>query len=269
MRFRCVRCQTERIDTTLSSFFLCDPCAMSLIDRAFNRNQPAFRDFRTRSFCALCNEERELALWQWFLCPNCERLVSSYRRGRVAQEFVFREWDRLVAQQVPRIVIEATDPVELMAYQRPRGRRGLAKTLDFRALEGGQPVFWVEAKTGQRSIEEFATFQLDGSDCDDILNVVRLTNLPAYVFHVQLASEHHPPADRVSPQAIWWSDFYVMTEGFQKMERRRRNGGKMAAHFSPRCFAPLESLGPALRKGHHRRLLERLHKEGPPEMYRI
>jgi len=173
-----------------------------------------------------------------------------------------------VAPHVPSLVLEVVDTVELRPYERPARRRDLAVELDFRAREAGEPKFWVELKTGQRSIDELATFQLDGSDCDDILNVVRQTNLPAYVFHVQLEREYSPPSDRVVGRAIWWTDIYAMTDAFVRMERRRRNGGKMAAHFARACFQPLELLGPALRDGHHRNLWERLRQDGPPAMYR-
>lgn len=67
---------------------------------------------------------------------------------------------------------------------------------------------------------------------------------------------------------VWWTDIYAMTAAFLRSERRRQNGGKMAAHFSPVCFAPLESLRAALRDGHHRVLRARLEREGPPPLYR-
>jgi hypothetical protein len=160
------------------------------------------------------------------------------------------------------------DEVSLSPHYRRPGKRELASVLDFQAVEREQPVFWIELKTGQRGIEEFATFQLDYSDCDDILNVVKLERLPAYVFHVQLAREYRPPSAQVLGVGIWWTDVYAMSEAFVKSERRSRNGGKMAAHFSPGCFRPLLSLGHALREGHHVSLGQRLRESGPPSLYR-
>jgi len=268
MRLRCARCRTERVDTALGSFFLCDECAIALAERAFNGAGPSFWDFAVASYCALCNERKDLKLAQWFLCPYCERMVNSYRLGRVCQDYSLAEWGRVVAPVAPDIAIEPVDPVVLSPYERPRGRRELAVTLDYRMIEGGQQVAWVELKTGQRSITEFATFQLDHSDCDDILNVVGTTDLPAYVFHGQLDREYHPPSDRSVPRGLWWTDIYAMSDAFRTSQRRRRNGGKMAAHFTPACFAAIETLGRTLRNGHHRALLERLRREGPPTLYR-
>lgn len=268
MRLLCARCQTERMDTALASFFLCNDCAIALADQAFNGAGPSFWDFGVASYCALCNERKDLQLAQWFLCPYCERMVNSYRLGRVSQDYALAEWGRVVTPVAPGITIEPVDPVVLSAYERRRGRRELAVTLDYWMIEGGEQMAWVELKTGQRSIMEFATFQLDHSDCDDILNVVRSTNIPAYVFHAQLDREYHPPSDRSVPRGLWWTDIYAMGDAFRVSERRRRNGGKMAAHFAPACFAPIVTLGPALREGHQRALLERLRREGPPTLYR-
>lgn len=268
MRLLCVRCRTERRDTALGSFFLCAPCTTALVEQAFNRAVPAFAGFTVTSYCALCNEHRDLRLCQWFLCPYCERLVNSYRLGRVSQAFALQEWGRLVAPHVPDIAVEGVDAVTLRPYERRAGRRDLAEVLDFRAIEDGRPAAWIELKTGQRAIEELATFQLDHSDCDDILNVVRITSLPSYIFHVQLGKEYEPPSDRIVPHGAWWTDIYAMSDAFLRSERRRRNGGKMAAHFAPACFARLESLGAALRDGHHRTLRERMEREGPPPLYR-
>lgn len=269
MRLLCVRCRTERIDTGLRSFFLCEPCAAALREQAFNQNPPSSWDIRVTSYCALCNEERPLRLYQWFLCPYCDRLVNSYRLGRVSQAFAVAQWELLVAPHAPAIALEVVDAVTLSPYERRSGKRELAETLDLRARENGAPVSWFELKTGQRSIAELATFQLDHSDCDDIINVVRVSSLPAFVLHVQLGREYRPPSVRVVTYGIWWSDIYAMSEAFVKSERRRLNGGKMAAHFSPACFAPLDSLGRALRDGRHRALRERLNREGPPRMYRL
>lgn len=187
IRLLCVRCRTDRRDTALGTFWLCEACTVALVEQAFGGAAPAFEGLGVTSYCALCNEQRDLHLCQWFLCPYCGRLVNSYRLGRVSQGFAAQEWQRLVAPHVPSIAIEVVDAVTLSPYERRGGRRGLAKVLDFRVTEDGAQAAWIELKTGQRAIGELATFQLDHSDCDDILNVVRNTNLPAYVFHVQLA----------------------------------------------------------------------------------
>lgn len=265
----CVRCRTDRRDTILASFWLCNACNFALTQQAFGGAAPAFEGFEAASYCALCNEQRDLHLYQWYLCPYCGRLVNSYRLGRVSQGFAAQEWERHVAPYVPSMAIEVIDAVMLAPYNRGGRRRALAHVLDFRVTEDGAPVVWVELKTGQRAIGELATFQLDHSDCDDILNVVRSTNLPAYVFHAQLGREYQPPSDRIVTHGIWWTDIYAMTDAFLRSERRRQNGGKMAAHFSPGCFAPLGSLGAALRDGHHRALRARLEREGPPVLYRL
>lgn len=268
MRLLCARCRIERVDTALASFFLCDDCASALAERAFNGAGPSFWDFGVASYCALCNQRKDLRLAQWFLCPYCERMVNSYRLGRVSQDYALAEWHRAVAPLAPQISIEPVDPVVLSPYERPRRRRELATTLDYRMIERGDQMAWIELKTGQRSIEEFATFQLDHSDCDDIFNVVRTSNLPAYVLHGQLDREYYPPSDRSVPRGLWWTDMFTMSEAYRGSERRRRNGGKMAAHFGPGCFRGIEELGEALRNGHHRTLRERLARDGPPLLYR-
>lgn len=195
-------------------------------------------------------------------------MVNSYRLGRVSQDYSLSEWERVVVPAAPALIIEPVDPVVLSPYERPVGRRELAVALDYRMIANGEHVAWIELKTGQRSIAEFATFQLDHSDCDDILNVVRTTNLPAYVFHAQLDREYHPPSDRSVPRGLWWTDIYAMADAYRESRRRRTNGGKMAAHFAPGCFAALESLGSALRDGHLQRLQERLRQDGLPILYR-
>jgi hypothetical protein len=270
MRLLCARCSTERVDTALASFFLCADCAVALSGQAFNGAGPSFWDFGVVSHCSLCNDRKDLKLAQWFLCPFCERVVNSYRLGRVSRTYTLTEWDRLILPVATSLRIEPTDPVTLNPYVRPVRGQNITQPLDYRVLDGGTHAAWLEVKTGQRSIAEFATFQLDHSDCDDILDNVRSTMLPAYLVHVQLDREYHPPSDRSVPRGLWWTDMYALAAAYVGSRRRpgRRNGGKMAAHFSPNCFASLETLGPALRDGRHRALLERLLTEGPPQLYR-
>ena len=269
MRLRCARCNTERLDTELSTFYLCNECVSRLTQQALHGTDPVLRTFEIPSYCGLCNKQESLSLTQWFLCPYCARLVNSYRLGRVSQAFASSEWVSTVQPHVPKILLDPVDVIELRPYQRAGRRRALATELDFIGREDGAALFWVELKTGQRSIADLATFQLDQSDCDDILNVIRQTGLPAYVFHVHLGKEYHPPSNRILTHGVWWTDVYAMTEAFLQMERRQRNGGKLAAHFSRECFQPLASLGPALSESHHLAILARLQKQGPPEMYRL
>ena len=268
MQLQCARCSMARRDTALQSFFLCDRCADLLKTNAFNNIAPSFKNFEIETYCGLCNERTVSHLMQWYLCPFCDRLANSYRLGRISQSFALTEWTRLVQPIVPDIKIEVVDQVELSPYTRKAGKkRKLATQLDLRAHQGETPIFWIELKTGQRSIDEFATFQLDVSDCDDILSVVKLTRIPAYVLHIQLEKQYHPPSDHIVGKGIWWSDIFSMTDVFVKAERRQRDGGKMAAHFSPECFLPFETFGEALKSNHHIIMRKRLDAEGPPRMY--
>jgi hypothetical protein len=159
------------------------------------------------------------------------------------------------------------DEIEMRPVERRFGKRKLATTLDFEIQLGTQTLAWAELKSGKRSIDEFTTFQLDQSDCDDITNVVSSSALPALVLHVQYERTFLPPSFEIQGKGVWWTDIRKMKAGFVKAERRRLESDKIAAHFSRTCFEPLETLPAALQGGLIPDLAVWLKDEGELRLY--
>jgi len=187
----------------------------------------------------------------------------------VATEYALQQWNTLVAPSVPHIYLKQVDIVQPQQYERRR-KREPAKQLDFLGVEraSGQPLFWLELKTGRNALSDMRTFQLDKSDCDDVLNVVKATGLPALLCHVYVAQEFQPPTSRFIGAGIWWTDIFAMSDSFIEIRRRRFDSGKEAAHFAPRCFRELNVLAKMLSQGYHFDLQCRLAREGIPKLYR-
>jgi hypothetical protein len=256
-------------NTQLATFFLCDDCCEELSRLACRGEPPVFREFDLIGFCGLCNESRCVKLTQWYLCEDCQRVINSYRLGRVAAEYALQQWDTLVTPSVPHIYLKQVDIVQPQQYERRR-KREPAKQLDFLAVERAsyQPLFWLELKTGRNALSDMRTFQLDKSDCDDVLNVVKVTGLPALLCHVCVAQEFQPPTSRFIGAGIWWTDIFAMRDSFIEIRRRRFDSGKEAAHFAPTCFRELNVLAKMLSQGYHFALQWRLAREGIPKLYR-
>jgi hypothetical protein len=188
----------------------------------------------------------------------------------VAAKYALQQWKKLVARSVPHIYLKEVDIVQPQQYERRRGKRVPATQLDFLGVERAcnQRLFWLELKTGRNALGDMTTFQLDVSDCDDVLNVVQVTGLPALLCHVHVAQEFQPPTSRFIGVGIWWTDIFAMSDGFIELRQRRFDSGKRAAHFDPGCFRTLDALAEMLSQGHHLALRLRLVREGIPKLYR-
>lgn len=240
------------------------------MDKALHGTPPAFRDFATRGFCGLCGRQQEGAVTQWFLCPTCRGVLGSLSKARIAASFFETSWSAAAADHGLAWTAKPVDVVEPRPYEAPRRRREPASHLDYLIVKqpSGERVAWVEMKTGRSALSEMQTFQLDCSDCDDIINTVRQSGLPAYVCHVKITQQFLPPTSGFRGTAVWWTDLYSLAEHFLKTQMRRRwDGGKTAAHFAPDCFQPLDALFAALKECHAAHLAKRLATEGTPDLY--
>lgn len=152
-----------------------------------------------------------------------------------------------------------------------RGRkRELATRLDLRAVRGAddEPAFWIEVKTGPGSLDEIREFQLDCSDCDDIMNAVITSGMPAFIVHCQMGKVPEPPTMRLVGQGVWWTTLTEFARSFKDVRPRRGNERKFAAYYGPDCFHPIETFGGFLSKGGLKREMARLAKSGCPQLYR-
>jgi hypothetical protein len=251
--------------TKLCSFFLCDECASKLVNECFNGHLPVFEGYNVNGFCALCGNYKPVKLRQWFLCDNCERVVHSYPVGMAAQNYVLKWWN----ENIPEIRLEVTDPIVLSSY--PSGKKK-AKTTTNPDLTGfdaqGNKVLLIEIKTGRSAINEMSNFQLDISDCDDILEFVRRELVATYIFHVQVIEEFSPPTSYFKPVGIWWTDIFKMERSFQKIIKRRIDRGKQAVYFDPKCFETMTSFINEVKKEKYNDLTKKLRQGRIPILYK-
>lgn len=104
--------------------------------------------------------------------------------------------------------------------------------------------------------------------CDDIMNTVRSSGLPALLIHCQVMKVPEPPAMRITGTALWWTDLEQFASAFTDVRPRRGNERKEAAYFSPSCFQPIDTLGRFLSGGWLDRASRSLAGEGCPALYR-
>ena len=237
-QYVCVRHLQASKTTKLAAFFLCQKCVKDLTEQAFNGNGPVFEGYSLNGYCNLCAEYQKVGLRQWFLCDNCERMIRSYPLGRAAQNYVLKWW----REHIPQLKLINTDPIVLSPYIHPRRKMKRPSNPDFIAIDANQQKqLMIEVKTGRSSISEMSSFQLDFSDCDDILEFVRRELLPTYMFHVQIAEEFSPPTGYFTARNMWWIDIFKMEKCFERAVKRRINRGKQAAYYNRKCFQDMTS----------------------------
>jgi hypothetical protein len=190
--------------------------------------------------------------------------------GKLSSRFVLEEINRVIIPQVPHLLFEEADPIEIQSTGQRGRRRALATRLDLHALErdSRERAFWIELKTGPGSAEEMAEFQLDCSDCDDIENTVKTSGNIAFLFHVQMSKVPEPPTMRIIGNQIWWTDLFSFANAFLQTKPRRGNERKIAAYFDPSCFKRLEIFADYLIGAEMRKMLKRFDREGCPSLYR-
>jgi hypothetical protein len=186
-------------------------------------------------------------------------------------------WEQSIAPYVPQIVLEETDPPEL----RPRGRRSDANRIslaDFTGYSSNQPataLLGFELKSGKSAASTdggignpMTRFQLDTTDCDDILAVVAREDIPVYLVHVQVIGRAHPPTERFHGVGFWWTDLWTMQSNFQTVDIRPRET-RNAAYYKTSMFRGVSSLRDHLSNDGHIADRQRLAKGGIPWLYRV
>jgi hypothetical protein len=255
MSYRCARCGSRK-SLTLSFFFLCNDCATRLTTEAFNNNKPVFEGLQVKGYCYLCGKYTDVKLRQWPLCEDCSRIVHSYPIGIVAQECVLK-WLR---EKITGIRFELTDPITLKPYSKNRKDKEPQPDITGYDIKGNK-ILVIEVKSGHSSIDEMKSFQLDISDCEDILKYVEKERVATYIFHVQVTEMFEPPTMYFKCAGIWWTDIFELSKNFQRKVKRRIDRGKMAAHYNPRCFKPVESFIDEIKSGRYKDLTDRLNSE--------
>jgi hypothetical protein len=209
--YLCARHGERSWDTSLSSLYLCEVCAAQFQEKAFGDEPPCYVGSALEGYCLHCNERRaDIRLRQWFLCGVCDRVVRSIGRSVVAARYVLAVWENRVAPVAPTVEFRETDVPELQ----PRSKETIAAkvaTADFMAndRDSGELLFGVELKTGKSYItgdaigSKMGQFQLDTSDCDDILTVVDRERVPVYLAHVQVVDRAEPPTVRYAALGLW------------------------------------------------------------------
>lgn len=252
---KCARHTSPYTARSVAYFFLCDRCAARFVNEVFNGRPALYHGESMQGFCGLCNELTDVRFRQWFLCPVCNNVTSSYQKSLVSSAAIHRFWRRHVQPVMPQFVLRETDVVRLTPFARAgRTKRQGAEDLtdaDFLVSEASRgqeiPRFHIELKTGPGAIDEMTEFQLDVNDYNDVVGPVRNTGLPAYVFHVQLGMEYLPPTRRSVARRIWWTDVATLTRHL-KRRAQRRDESKAAFYFDPKAFRPAEEFGAHLER---------------------
>ena len=141
--------------------------------------------------CGLCNALQGVTLRLWFACPICWNVVVAYQKGFAASEAVHAYWRSMIAPSSPDLHLVERDEIRLLPYARgsqtKKAAAALLTALDFAVLEKDRgPLFHIELKTGPGGMAEMREFQLDVNDSNDIMGAVNNTQLPAYIFHIQV-----------------------------------------------------------------------------------
>ena len=271
--YRCARHDTVRADSKLVGLFLCDECAQLFKSRLFSGADPEFSYSAVTGLCSYCSVMKEVREHFWFLCGICERIVRSYPAEQAATAFL-SEWWRQSSQSdetLKEIELKRTDPVCLMSFREHQEWRASPHESkpDFTAVRSStsEKVFAIEMKTGRSSIRKMSAFQLDVSDCDDILSFVNKLKIPSYVFHVQVVEEYSPPTFRKVAVNAWWISVVDMENAFREVRTRQREQ-RPAAYYRKTAFKPLETFLEHV-KGAEFESIRRMLESKTPRLYRL
>lgn len=273
--YTCARHNQPRGDASLSSMFLCDNCATLFQDNGFRGKKPEYMGDLVKGYCLHCNKLLDsVRLYQWFLCGNCYRVVKSIGRSVAAVAYVEGWWRNHVRCEFPHLRLELTDPPEIRSYSVEDGDHQ-ESDIDFICIDEkqGKPVFGIELKAGRNRLKggsigtAMTQFQLDHSDCDDLLRALRQRQIPGYVFHAQVIDRAYPPTSFYTAVGLWWTDLCLMSENF-KETKQRPNENRPAAYFHPRMFSDLDSYIEHLRQNGMTTLIQKFASEGFPQLYR-
>ena len=269
---KCARHTSSYTARNVAYFFLCDGCCSRFTHEVFNERPAIYHGDSMQGFCGLCNELTDVRFRQWFLCPICYNVASSYQKGFVSAAAVHEFWRRHVVPVVPSLTLRETDVVTLSPFARgKRTKRQAADDLadaDFlvseKTADGEVPRFHIELKAGPGAMDAMSEFQLDMNDYNDIVGPVLNTGLPAYVFHVQLGMEYFPPTKRSVSRNLWWTDLATLTSHL-KRRARRRDESKPAFYFEPKAFRDKSDFVEHVAQRGYERVISAL-KAAPPEL---
>lgn len=253
--YECAREGELRRDAGLAGFFLCGTCAQDWREEAFDGQRYEYRSEELKGYCLNCNQHRDdVRLHQWFMCGVCERVARSIGRSIVAAASVMKAWEDSVSPRLPELTLIDADV--------PRLHRRNAETvgakvasIDFIAENRkGDAVLGLELKTGKGFVgrtgvgSRIAEFQLDVSDCDDILTVVSERHIPVYLVHAQVIDRAEPPTVRYAALGRWWTDLFSMVENLDRVQQRPRET-RQAAYYDTTMFRPFSELAEHLASG--------------------
>lgn len=273
----CARHGAAAWDANLANLFLCDECAAGWEATAFGGQPPEYVGQAVEAFCLNCNLRRQdVRLRQWFLCGTCERVARSIGRSVVAERFVTERWEELIHPHTTNLVLRSTDvPTLRRRVADPEDVKRAEIDFVARDDESGDDVFGFELKTGKSYISGTAQvgarmgqFQLDTSDCDDMMTVMVREGIPVYLLHVQVIDRAFPPTLKYVALGAWWTDVFRMHDHFQHVQRRPRET-RDAAYFDIRMFDNFATFAEHVSSGEHERLAQRVRDGGIiPALYR-
>lgn len=270
----CARHTVARGDTGLAQFWLCDDCEREFVRNALADELPCFVGGRCGGLCSHCQAPSVIAIRQWLLCPVCERVLRSIGKGVVSARYVLDRWSAVVQPHLPELDLVETDP----PAARPRGTGVNADkevVADFTAFRrsSGEPIFGVELKSGPGKVgrvggigAQMRTFQLDQSDCDDIIRVSTETGLPVFLYHCQVGTRAAPPTSKYTGLGLWWTDVLQMAQHFASSKVRPRET-KVAAYYNTAMFQPIPTFAEFIRGVGFKNLRKELHRDGLPSLY--
>jgi hypothetical protein len=209
-------------------------------DQLFRGTEPEFEYSKVDGYCLYCGNETSVRERFWYVCNVCERVVKSFPSERAASKFVLSWWDDLRRSKsiVKDIKLAVTDPIKLKSYEVPKERKKTRISRpDFTGLlePSDKQLFGIEMKTGRSSISQMSQFQLDVSDCDDIMGWVEPLRLPGFLFHIQVTEEFNPPTSRRVARDGWFMDIFEMQENFKSIRQRPREN-RPAAYYNKKGF---------------------------------
>lgn len=240
--YTCARHGEARADVGLSSFFLCGACTNLLKEHIFGNIEPTYRSGAdVRGFCVYCGKSVSVSQSFWYLCPVCDRITRAYATERAASQFVVSWWEqnKKANECLRTIRLEQTDVVRLMSYESHKQwkKQPDHSKPDFIGIDehSGEKIFAIEMKTGKNAINKMSAFQLDVTDCDDILKFVQALRLPSYLFHVWVRDQYEAPTLRKVALDFWWMSVFDMEANFQQI-RARHVERRPAAYFKRTGF---------------------------------
>jgi hypothetical protein len=240
----CARHNSLRKDARLVSFFLCNGCFIELKSKAFNNKDPEFprNNHILEGYCSNCNKLTKVKQYFWYLCEICTRIIRSYGKEKAAREFILNQWEELRIKHNTDITLEVIDEVRIMTYnEHLKYKKYIRPQPDFIGLRNKEIVFNIEMKTGSSDISSMSAFQLDVSDCNDIIGFMARDEykVPTFIFHVQVVEDYMPPTTRNVALNAWWASVYKLENAYLKSNMRRLER-RQAVYYSTTAFKPFD-----------------------------